>query len=387
VPPPKPIVGPYLVDVSSTILPFDFDFSDHLYGSGFKPGEQVTVTVEASGGQSVTAVAEGSGNFDVTLRYSWLFCGPRAIRHSPPTLHAVGNKGSTAALTKSIPPCPGLESQQQLPPTPTPGPGGNGTVIAGTAVAGTAVVITIVPSTPGTVPGTSTPHPWPTPQPFLLTFDVWGFGFAQGEKATVQETDFPGIETLPSAHTTADNLGRWHVTMQAYVRRCSPLPTLVARGDAGTTATAPLNWRDPIMAPCPAPVLPVPSSTLPVPAPTQQGAGQPARILQFATVPGYRVAVAGRRWARDAHLTFALREQSGRHWVRSSMVLQATSSGSILVGVSHLKRCAGLQVTVVDRIGHTVRLGTLQASCTATGKLLKPVLTVLKGKLVAHQSV
>jgi hypothetical protein len=387
VPLPKPIVGPSLVDVGSPTPPFDFIFTDSLYGSGFKPGEQVTVTIEGGARQPVTAVADGSGTFEASLRYTWVFCGPHASYHGPPTFHAVGNQGSIADLTKPSLPCPDLASLQQQLLVPTPGPGGSGTAIAGTAVAGTAVVITAVPSTPGAVP--RTPHPWPTPQPFLLTFDVWGFGFALGEKVTVQETNISGIEPLPSVGATADTLGRLHGTLQAYVRRCSPPPLLVAHGDQGTTVTAPLNWRDLIMVPCPAPVVPIPSSTVPqlTLTPPPGNPGQPARVLRFATAPGYGMAVAGRRWGRSARLSFALSKHAGTGWIRSSIVLQATGSGSFLVGVSHVHPCAGLRVTVHDRVGHVVRLRTLSRSCASISNQPKPVLTVLQGKFVAHTSL
>jgi hypothetical protein len=381
--PPKQ-AGPSLLVLGGPVSPFDFHFRDQLAGSFFQPDEDVTVTVDHAAVSPLRVTADSFGSFVVAVEYSWFFCGAGAGTQPAPVFHARGAAGSTADLVRPAPPCPDLESMQQQPPVPTPGPGTRGTAVVGTAVAGTAIAVTAQPVTPGASVPPSTPRPWPTPQPFLLPFDAWGFGFVSGEHVTIQEHDSPGGLAPPAVQGTADDLGRLHVVLQASVARCTALPTLVAQGDRGTTVTAPLNWRDLIMAPCPAaPGEPGPgpdrTESVPTPVPATTKATVPqAYTLRRAAVPGYVLGVAGKGWGTHARLRFDLRVRRGTGWTRSSVRLRATVRGSFLVGVRGTQSC-GIQVTVTDAAGHRAGLARQHAPCAGNTAAPTLVLQVLQG--------
>jgi hypothetical protein len=380
--PPTPLppkaAAPFLMDLGAAVSPFDFHFHDQLAGSFFQPGEDVTITADRAAVSPVHVTADRFGSFAVTLDYTWSFCGARASGSPAPVFHARGTAGSTADLLRPAPSCPDLESLEQQPPIPTPAPGFHATAVVGTAVAGTAIAVTAQPGGPA---ASVTPRPWPTPQPFLLPFDVWGFGFVPDEHVTIQEQNAPGGSTPSAVQATADGFGRVHVVLQASVARCTPLPMLSARGDQGTTVTAPLNWRDLIMAPCPAsPSGPGPGATrtmgVPTPGPAITTIAGRASVLRFVAVPGYVLGVAGDRWGRYTHLRFDLRARDGAGWTRSSVWLRATTRGSFLVGVRGVRSCT-VTVSVSDAADRSVRLERQHASCT--GAAPKPALQVLHG--------
>jgi hypothetical protein len=371
------------MDLGEAVSPFDFHFRDQLAGSSFQPGEDVTITVDHAAVSPVRVSADSFGSFEVTVEYTWLFCGAGAGSQPAPVFHARGAAGSTVDLVRPAPPCPDLESLQQQPPIPTPGPGTQGTAIVGTAVAGTAVAVPPQPVVPGASVTPSTPRPWPTPQPFLLPFDAWGFGFVPNEHVSIQEHDAPGGLAPPAVQATADDLGRLHVVLQASVARCTPLPTLVAQGDKGTTVTAPLNWRDLIMAPCPAyPAAPAPvpgrTESVPAPGPATKTTAPQAYALRFAVVPGYVLGVAGKGWGRHSRLRFDLRVRRGTGWKISSVRLRATVHGSFLVGVRGVRSC-GIQVTVSDAGIHNASLDHQHAPCAGNRAAPTPMLQVLQG--------
>lgn len=360
-PPPPPLSGPNL-SLEGIGYPFDYHFGAGVHGFGFRPGEQVTISVQNVSASPVTVTVGGDGTFVAHVPFTWVFCGPNATRQTAPIILARGNQGSSNHLSLYAVQCPMLTAQEKLtaPPAPAPGTGVNP---GATAVAPPPVVATVQPVAPGTGSLYAPPAPASPVPPRLAVFEVQGFGFASGEQVTVHEI----FGTLPSpsaVHSVADVQGRLRFTMQANVPgHCSfaPLPELVAVGDAGTAVRSPLGWRDPIMSPCvvppgglgvgspPPPGVPVPSAPAPAASP---GSSSGSAVLSVSLHPsvahrggmeraslqatGYKTATLkahypGRSVTRStaaiatdgrATLRWRIPQSAGRGTVRATVTLQ-----------------------------------------------------------------
>lgn len=217
-PPPPPIPGTTLTPAKATVhvslgfandqtgrqrYLYTFKFPASVEGTGFKPGEQVTISVKNVSAQPVTVTADDSGHFLANLSFTWKFCGPRGKQASPPVFQAVGNGGSSDQFTEPAPPCPQL-------------------AISGSAAEQTA--------SPGTV----------------LPFEGQGFGFAPHERVTVRKSaGNPYAETTP-IHVVADAEGR--IRFHATAPRPSPCSAtskvyeIESRGNGGTAVLSDLFW-------------------------------------------------------------------------------------------------------------------------------------------------
>lgn len=256
VPPPPvgtPVVPPGPAEPFLTgafAFPADFHYHTQLLGYGFKPGEHVRLSGDHVAVDAVAVTADESGSFAVPVDFTWVFCGPSARSDPPPVFHATGDDGSAATMEFQAPQCPELLVRPKIEDIPPPGNPGTGPgVVVGTAIAVTSLPLTAMPAT---TPEPVTPMPVPTWPPRLQSFDVRGFGFAPGEIVTLTEKDSP-VPAPPAGSATADAAGRFEATVQAYVPGlCSgaPEPSLIATGDRGTSAQAPIWTIEPMIA-CP----------------------------------------------------------------------------------------------------------------------------------------
>lgn len=287
---------PALVDVPASPYPYNFLYKDLVYGYGFKAGERVDITVSGTPSAQAVAVASGTGSFSTHVQYTWIFCGPRSTRQPPPHIVATGSEGTVAENVRPAPFCPNLTINPAFRPGPLPespplgGPPpavGSGTaVVSGTVVSGI--------TGPGVGPTSEPVHSGSGPirATQLTKLRLEGFGFVPGEHVTIWETA-SGNPAPPSVHTEADALGRFSVSVQAYVPfPCQPAasrPFVVAAGDRGTAAVTFIFWQSPIMIACPnvrppgttGPSTPQPDNPQ-IPAPSRQTAvAAPSLTLQL----------------------------------------------------------------------------------------------------------
>jgi hypothetical protein len=293
--PPPPKVGPALGIGSSGGDFFNFQFVDAVYGYGFNPGEQVTITSNRASITPVTVTVEQNGTFSHLFSYQWVFCGPKGKTEPPPLFTAVGDQGSRAQAQRSPENCPELVSNEKSAIQPGTGSGivGSGTAVSATAVAGTALVITPAPhATPIQVGHSLTPQANPSPEPAPLprpvTFSVQGFGFAPTEKVEVREEQAGPYGHGPAVEAQADGMGRFKTEVKVYLpplcQGWNPAPVLSAMGDRGASVVSPLRWIRPLIA-CPVRGAPVPGSgpPPPVPGPLERQSG--ASSLSLRLVP------------------------------------------------------------------------------------------------------
>src|SRR5438067_11193701 len=95
-PPPPPNLGSTPSITLDTGYPFSFRFAGRVFGSGFKPGERVTISLQGISSSPASSVADDRGSFEADITFHWIFCGPNAAQPAAPTVVATGNQGSTA---------------------------------------------------------------------------------------------------------------------------------------------------------------------------------------------------------------------------------------------------------------------------------------------------
>lgn len=249
VPPPPPAPSGPSLGVDAVGYPFDFHFAGHIFGYGFKSGERVTVTIRNVSALPAAIRAGPDGRFSTALAFTWVFCGPNASTQPSPVVVASGDEGSQAQYNFPRATCPMLVSAEVF------GKGAPTSALHPAAHSVPAGAVTGHPSVSGPEPAGGTPvaSGSDTFPPRLAQFDLQGFGFVPGEHVSVQE-NFGSLTTPSPVTALADNQGRLHFSLQAYVPgHCStgPVPLVLASGDQGTAVAAPLSWRDPIMSPCP----------------------------------------------------------------------------------------------------------------------------------------
>ncbi len=248
-PPPGSLKAapPALYDAVSFGFPHDFNFDDHLYGSGFKPGERVTVRVSNVSAPAQQTTAGGDGSFSVELPYTWVFCDANGARHPAPIFSATGDLGSVATVTRLPTPCPLLFAAWPDLKAASPTGSGSGSVVA----SGTAVAVPI----PVAPPAGQQPAPVVQSAPRLATMPLDGFGFVPGERVSVQQLASSLYPALPAVAGVADAQGRIQFPVQVYLPPfCSGpffVPRLVATGDHGTSVVSTVFVRQMLMIACP----------------------------------------------------------------------------------------------------------------------------------------
>ncbi len=249
VPPPVSLKAspPALYDAVSFGFPHDFHFDDHLYGSGFKPGERVTVSVSNVSAPLQQTSAGSDGSFSVEMSYTWVFCDANGARHPAPIFSATGDLGSAATATRLPTPCPLLFAAWPDLRAASPTGSGSGSVVA----SGTAVAVPI----PGGPPAGQQPAPIAQSAPRLATMPLNGFGFVPGERVSVQQLASSLYPALPAVVGVADAQGRIQFPVQVYLPPfCSGpffVPRLVATGDRGTSVVSTVFVREMLMIACP----------------------------------------------------------------------------------------------------------------------------------------
>lgn len=248
-PPPGSLKAapPALYDAVSFGFPHDFVFDDHLYGSGFKPGERVTVRVSSVSAPAQQTTAGGDGSFSVEMPYTWVFCDANGTRHPAPIFSAMGDLGSAATVTRLPTPCPLLFAAWPDLKAAVPTGSGSGSVVA----SGTAVAVPI----PVGPPAGQQPAPVVQSAPRLATMALDGFGFVPGERVSVQQLASSLYPALPAVAGVADAQGRIQFPVQVYLPPfCSGpffVPRLVATGDHGTSVVSTVFVRQMLMIACP----------------------------------------------------------------------------------------------------------------------------------------
>ncbi len=248
-PPPGSLKAapPALYDAVSFGFPHDFNFDDHLYGSGFKPGERVTVRVSNVSAPAQQTTAGGDGSFSVELPYTWVFCDANGARHPAPIFSATGDLGSVATVTRLPTPCPLLFAAWPDLKAASPTGSGSGSVVA----SGTAVAVPI----PVAPPAGQQPAPVVQSAPRLATMPLDGFGFVPGERVSVQQLASSLYPALRAVAGVADAQGRIQFPVQVYLPPfCSGpffVPRLVATGDHGTSVVSTVFVRQMLMIACP----------------------------------------------------------------------------------------------------------------------------------------
>ena len=236
-----------LYDAVSFGFPHDFNFDDHLYGSGFKPGERVTVRVSNVSAPAQQTTAGGDGSFSVELPYTWVFCDANGARHPAPIFSATGDLGSVATVTRLPTPCPLLFAAWPDLKAASPTGSGSGSVVA----SGTAVAVPI----PVAPPAGQQPAPVVQSAPRLATMPLDGFGFVPGERVSVQQLASSLYPALRAVAGVADAQGRIQFPVQVYLPPfCSGpffVPRLVATGDHGTSVVSTVFVRQMLMIACP----------------------------------------------------------------------------------------------------------------------------------------
>jgi hypothetical protein len=241
-------------------FPFDFRFSEQVYAGGFRPGEQVHITVERAAAAAVTASADANGQVSAAVSFTWVFCGANATAAPPPIIDITGADGAHRQIALAPSLCPSLVVTEPAAITiPGPSPGGSaGTGVSGSASASGSVNVSASATTggpvtpPGPEPG-PLPDP-PLPAPTIETVQLTGFGFVPAETVRITEMGIPAPS--PAGVTTvADGSGRLKASLRIAVpSTCSGLAWrtwLLASGNRGTVAAALVGFFRPQALPCP----------------------------------------------------------------------------------------------------------------------------------------
>jgi len=323
---PPIATAPALYDAVSFGFPHDFHFDDHIYGSGFKPGERVTVSVSNVSAPAQQTSAGNDGSFSVEMPYTWVFCDANGARRPAPVFSAIGSLGSTATVTRLPTPCPLLFATWPDLRGAYPTGSGSGSVVA----SGTAVAVPIVPVPVS--PPASGPQPAPIEQsaPRLVTMTVNGFGFVPGERVSVQQPADSPYPALPAVAGVADAQGRIQLPVQVYLPPfCSGpffVPRLVATGDRGTSVVATVFVRQSLMIACP--------YHRPLPGNPQPPA--PSTVQNPSVAPGLPAA-AGATAPTNADvmpaLSFRLHPAVGHPGKLQHAAVQTTTGGTVSLSV------------------------------------------------------
>ncbi|GAC1514690.1 MAG: hypothetical protein NVS2B16_21780 [Chloroflexota bacterium] len=115
--------------------------------------------------------------------------------------------------------------------------------------------------------------------------------------------------------------------------------------------------------------------------PPYSGAPTPVgcRMLRFAQIPGYQLAIRGTRWGLETPVTLIFRQGTRKETLR----LQATRRGSFLIGVGPVSACAGFVVKVRDLGRHQTTLAGPHATCLERASNPLPALRVLEGTAIS----
>jgi hypothetical protein len=342
--PPRPLTGPAIGLVPVNVFPFDFHFIERVGGAGFRPGEQVRITVDRGSASPQTVTAGADGSFSAVVSFTWVFCGPNAAAAPPPTITAAGTEGSHARVTLQPAPCPAL-----ILALPSNSSGSSTGAVSGGTASGTPVT----PPAPEPGPLPDPRLPTPTAQPAIAT----GFGFAPGEVAQLVEKGAP--IPLPAATATADGSGRFRVGVHISV----PSPCsgffgrlwLEATGNRGTSAAAALGFPHPLAIMCPVKGSPGGGTTPPgspaVPAPNAGTTSAFGLHLGRRTV-GRGGAESARMSLPAATAVILTVKYAGG---RSQVFHRRSGSASVLVRW-HVPRSAGSGVASVTMSAATLGL-------------------------------
>ena len=105
--------------------------------------------------------------------------------------------------------------------------------------------------------------------------------------------------------------------------------------------------------------------------------------LSFVSLPGYRTAVQGSRWPAGARIAFSVQSASGVQVLH----LRPTAGGRFLVGINAVDLCDGSRLEADDTADHRVILRGPTLACPPNARPHRPVLTLLKGKLLTPGKV
>jgi len=350
-PPPVSLraAPPALYDAVSFGFPHDFHFDDHLYGSGFKPGERVTVRVSNVSAPVQQTTAGNDGSFSVEMPYTWVFCDANGARHPAPIFSANGDLGSAASVTRLPAPCPLLFATWPDLKAASPTGSGSGSVVAsGTAVA---VPIPVGPPASG-----QQPAPIAQSAPRLATMPLNGFGFVPGERVSVQQLTSSLYPALPPITGVADARGRIQFPVQVYLPPfCSGpffVPQLVATGDHGTSVVSTVFVRQLLMIACPYRRPPGAGTPAPGnPQPPAPGAVQNPSIAPVS--PGAANATAPTNADITPALSFRLHPAVGHPGKLERAAVQTATGGRVSLSVVYpAHRVVHLSATV-GAGGHT----------------------------------
>jgi len=306
--PPAPSHGPVLGLLPEVFVPFNFHFLDRASGSGFKPREQVRITVEHVSAAPVLVTAGANGTFSTMLAFTWVFCGPNAGATPPPVAVAAGSAGSHAQYVSMPLACPSLTVAPTVSnPQAVRRGSGPGVTKPG---AGT--------SPPTTEPG-PLPDP-PLPARALQLVHVTGFGFSPGEIVQVVQIGLPGRSA--STVATADGFGRITAALRVAVFSPCAAPLriwLIATGNRGTSAAYPFGFGRPLSVPCPVSGGPgtgkIAPDNPPSPLPSAAGGSTVGLHIQHRTVhPGSMERLRASLPAATS-LTVSLRYAGGQRQV------------------------------------------------------------------------
>lgn len=331
--PPRPGGGPVIALIPTPAAPYDYHFTDRVFGAGFRAHEGVRLTVEHVSASPVSVVAGAEGTFSTTVSFSWVFCGPDASAAQPPTVVAAGSDGSRTQLSLAAMPCPGLFLVLPSVTSNT----NSGSVASGGTISGTPIV------PPGPEPG-PLPNPRLPQPPAAQSAVVTGFGFVPGEAVDVVERGAP--RAVSGVTATADGFGRFraalHVTLPAPCGAYIGRQWIEATGNRGTSAVAYLGFPRPLAVPCPVTGRPgggtAPGSPAAVSNSTgtailglhlgqrevARGGAQSARVSLTSGAP----ITLSVRYAGGRQQTFHRRGKSGMLTVRWHVPRQAGSGGA-----------------------------------------------------------
>jgi hypothetical protein len=107
--------------------------------------------------------------------------------------------------------------------------------------------------------------------------------------------------------------------------------------------------------------------------------------LAWATVSGYRFAVAGRYWGSATKVTFSLRQGFPNHeeYPVEGLVVKTAKDGTFLFGLNNIDLCNGEIFKARDFKGHRAGIIGPVMNCAPNPHPPIPVLTVVRGTMVA----
>ncbi len=349
-PPPVSLKAapPALYDAVSFGFPHDFHFDDHIYGSGFKPGEQVTVRVSNVSAPVQQTTAGSDGSFSVEMSYTWVFCNANGAQRAAPVFSASGDLGSAATVTRLPTPCPLLFAA--WPDLKAASPTGSGT---GSVVASSTAVAVPIPVGP---PSGQEPAPIVRSAPRLATVMLNGFGFVAGERVSVQQLASSLYPAVPAVAGVADAQGRIQFPVQVYLPPfCSGpffVPRLVATGDHGTSVVSTVFVRQMVMIACPYHRPPGGGTPAPGnPQPPAPGAVQNPSIAPVS--PGAANAAAPTSADVTPALSFRLHPAVGHPGKLERAAVQTATGGRVSLSVVYPAHRVVHASATVGAGGHT----------------------------------